>query len=199
MSTLQDLTPGTWTVDAAHSEVGFIARHLMVTKVRGTFEEFSADVVIAEPFEDSSVTATVQLASVDTRNADRDAHLRSGDFFDTENNPEMTFVSTKVTADTLEGDLTIKGVTRPVSFDLDFNGVTPDPWGGTRAAFEATTEINRRDFGLTWNVAVDGGSMLVSEKIKITLDVQLVQATAGEAAAEVEAENEVETAGATQA
>jgi polyisoprenoid-binding protein YceI len=175
MTTLQDLTPGTWTVDAAHSEVGFVARHLMVTKVRGTCEEFSANVVVAEPFEDSSVTATVQLASVDTRSDDRNAHLRSADFFDVENNPEMTFVSTKVTADTLEGDLTIKGVTRPVSFDLDFNGVTPDPWGGTRAAFEATAEVNRKDFGLTWNVAVDGGNMLVSEKIKLNLDIQLVQ------------------------
>ncbi|WP_137121406.1 YceI family protein [Segeticoccus rhizosphaerae] len=175
MSTLQDLTPGTWTVDAAHSEVGFIARHLMVTKVRGTFEEFSADVVIAEPFEDSSVTATVQLASVDTRSDDRNAHLRSADFFDVENNPEMTFTSTQVSSDKLVGDLTIKGVTQQVVFNLDFNGVTPDPWGGTRAAFEATAEVNRKDFGLTWNVAVDGGNMLVSEKIKLNLDIQLVQ------------------------
>jgi polyisoprenoid-binding protein YceI len=175
MTTLQDLTPGTWTVDAAHSEVGFVARHLMVTKVRGTFEEFSANVVVAEPFEDSSVTATVQLASVDTRSDDRNAHLRSADFFDVENNPEMTFTSTQVSSDKLVGDLTIKGVTQQVVFDLDFNGVTPDPWGGTRAAFEATAEVNRKDFGLTWNVAVDGGNMLVSEKIKLNLDIQLVQ------------------------
>jgi polyisoprenoid-binding protein YceI len=175
MSTLQDLTPGTWTVDAAHSEIGFVARHLMVTKVRGTFEEVAADVVIAEPFEDSSVTATVQLASVDTRSDDRNAHLRSADFFDVENNPEMTFTSTQVSSDKLVGDLTIKGVTQQVVFNLDFNGVTPDPWGGTRAAFEATAEVNRKDFGLTWNVAVDGGNMLVSEKIKLNLDIQLVQ------------------------
>ncbi|HET8601066.1 MAG TPA: YceI family protein [Segeticoccus sp.] len=183
MTTLQNLTPGTWTVDPSHSEVGFVARHLMVTKVRGSFQEFSAEVEIAEPFESSSVRATVQLGSVDTRSADRDAHLRSADFFDVENNPEMTFVSTKVTADALEGDLTIKGVTKPVVFDLDFGGVTPDPWGGTRAAFEATTEINRRDWNLTWNVAVDGGSMLVSEKIKISLDIQLVQAVPATAGA----------------
>jgi polyisoprenoid-binding protein YceI len=176
MSTLQNLTPGTWTVDPSHSEVGFVARHLMVTKVRGTFSDFAAEVTIAEPFEDSTATATVQLASVETRSADRDAHLKSADFFDVENNPEMTFVSTKVTPDTLVGDLTIKGVTKPVTFDLEFNGVTPDPWGGTRAAFEATTEVNRKDFGLVWNVAVEGGNLLVSEKVKLHLDIQLVQA-----------------------
>ncbi|KYH46221.1 YceI family protein [Branchiibius sp. NY16-3462-2] len=176
MTTLKDLTPGVWNVDPSHSTIGFVARHLMVSKVRGSFTEFTADVKIGEELEDSTVTATVQLASVETGSADRDGHLKSPDFFDVENNPTMTFTSTKVTPDTLEGDLTIKGVTKPVTFDLEFDGVSADPWGGTRAGFEATTEINRKDFGLTWNVAVEGGGVLVSEKVKINLDVQLVKA-----------------------
>ena len=176
MSTLSDLTPGTWTVDASHSEVGFIARHLMVSKVRGQFKDFAAVVSITQPFEQSTVEATVQLASVDTNAADRDTHLKSADFFDVENNPAMTFRSTKVTNESLEGVLTIKGITKPVTFDLDFGGISADPWGGTRAGFEATTEINRKDFDLTWNVAIEGGGVLVGEKVKIALDVELVQA-----------------------
>lgn len=175
MSNLSDLEPGTWNVDASHSEVGFIARHLMVSKVRGQFKNFSAVVSIAQPFENSTVEATVQLASVDTNAAGRDTHLKSADFFDVENNPAMTFTSTKVTNSSLEGDLTIKGVTKPVTFDLDFGGISADPWGGTRAGFEATTEINRKDFGLSWNVAIESGGVLVGEKVKIALDVELIQ------------------------
>jgi len=176
MSSLSDLKAGVWNVDASHSEVGFTARHLMVSKVRGQFKEFGAVVQVAQPFELSTVEATVQMASIDTNSADRDTHLKSTDFFDVENNPIMTFKSTKLSDTTLEGLLTVKGITRPVSFDLDFGGVSADPWGGTRAGFEATTEISRKDFGLSWNVAVEGGGVLVGEKIKIILDVQLVQA-----------------------
>jgi polyisoprenoid-binding protein YceI len=176
MSNLSDLKPGIWNVDASHSEVGFIARHLMVSKVRGQFKDFAAVVTVAQPFELSTVEATVQMASIDTNSTDRDTHVKSGDFFDVENNPTMTFKSTKVSNDTLEGLLTIKGVTKAVSFDLEFGGVSADPWGGTRAGFEATTEINRKDFGLSWNVAIEGGGVLVGEKVKITLDVQLIQA-----------------------
>jgi polyisoprenoid-binding protein YceI len=176
MSNLSDLKPGIWNVDASHSEVGFVARHLMVSKVRGQFNDFAAVVTVAQPFELSTVEATVQMASVDTNSTDRDTHVKSADFFDVENNPAMTFKSTKVSDNTLEGVLTIKGVSKPVSFDLEFGGVSADPWGGTRAGFEATTEINRKDFGLSWNVAIEGGGVLVGEKVKITLDVQLVQA-----------------------
>jgi len=176
MSNLSDLKPGIWNVDASHSEVGFIARHLMVSKVRGQFNDFAAVVTVAQPFELSTVEATVQMASVDTNSTDRDTHVKSADFFDVENNPAMTFKSTKVSDNTLEGVLTIKGVSKPVSFDLEFGGVSADPWGGTRAGFEATTEINRKDFDLSWNVAIEGGGVLVGEKVKITLDVQLVQA-----------------------
>ena len=176
VSNLSDLKPGTWNVDASHSEVGFSARHLMVSKVRGQFKEFAAVVNVTQPFEHSTVEATVQLASVDTNATDRDTHLKSADFFDVENNPAMTFKSTKVTNSSLEGDLTIKGITKAVTFDLDFGGISADPWGGTRAGFEATTEINRKDFDLSWNVAIEGGGVLVGEKVKIALDVELVQA-----------------------
>jgi polyisoprenoid-binding protein YceI len=176
MSNLSDLTAGTWNVDASHSEVGFTGRHLMVSKVRGQFKDFDAVVTVAQPFEKSTVEATVQMASVDTNSADRDAHVKGADFFDVENNPTMTFKSTKVTNNTLEGLLTIKGISKQVSFDLDFGGISADPWGGTRAGFEATTEINRKDFGLTWNVALEGGGVLVGEKVKIALDIELIQA-----------------------
>ena len=176
MSMLADLRPGTWNLDAAHSELGFSGRHLMVSEVRGQFKDFAAVVTIGRPFEQSTVEATVQTASIDTSSADRDAHLLSADFFDAENHPTMTFTSTRVTDDCLEGDLTIKGITRAVSFDLDFGGLRVDPWGGTRAGFEATTEISRRDFDLTSDVAPEGGGVLVGEKVRIALDLELIQA-----------------------
>ncbi|WP_406829546.1 YceI family protein [Pedococcus sp. KACC 23699] len=176
MASIKDLSAGTWNVDASHSELGFTARHLMVTKVRGKFNEFEATANVADDVAASTINATVQLASVDTGSADRDAHIKGEDFFDVEKNPTMTFTSTQVTDDTLKGDLTIKGVTKPVEFDLEFNGLATDPWGNQKAGFEATTEINRKDFGLEWNVALEGGGVLVSEKIKINLDIQLVKA-----------------------
>ena len=175
MASIHDLPAGTWTVDAAHSEVGFVARHLMVTKVRGQFKEFEGTVKVGDDIRDSQVTAVAQLASIDTGSADRDAHLRSADFFDVENNPTMSFTSTEVTEDALKGDLTIKGVTKPVEFELDFGGLATDPWGNQKAGFEATAEINRKDWGLEWNVALEGGGVLVSEKIKIHIDVQLLK------------------------
>lgn len=176
MASITELPAGAWTVDASHSELGFVARHLMVTKVRGQFKEFEGTVKVGESLTDSQVTAVAQLASVDTGSADRDAHLKSADFFDVENNPTMSFTSTEVTADSLKGDLTIKGVTKPVVFDLEFGGLATDPWGNQKAGFEATTEINRKDWGLEWNVALEGGGVLVSEKIKINLDIQLLKA-----------------------
>jgi polyisoprenoid-binding protein YceI len=176
MASITELPAGTWTVDASHSELGFVARHLMVTKVRGQFKEFEGTVKVGESLSDSQVTAVAQLASVDTGSADRDAHLKSADFFDVENNPTMSFTSAEVTADSLKGDLTIKGVTKPVVFDLEFGGLATDPWGNQKAGFEASAEINRKDWGLEWNVALEGGGVLVSEKIKINLDIQLLKA-----------------------
>lgn len=177
MTVFNSLAPGTYTVDPTHTEIGFTARHMMVAKVRGTFSDFSAEVVVGETLAETSVSAEVQMNSVDTRNEDRDNHLRTSDFFDVENFPTMTFRSTEITDSAMTGDLTIKGNTRPVTFDLEFNGVSPDPWGGTRAGFEATAEVNRKDWDLTWNVAVEGGGVLVSEKIKLQLDVELVVPT----------------------
>lgn len=177
---LDALTPGTWTIDPSHSSVGFVARHLMVSKVRGEFRSFSGTLTIAEDRLASSVQASVEMNSVSTGDDQRDGHLRTGDFFDTEQFPTMTFTSTAVRAAgddfVLVGDLTIKGVTRSVEFELEFDGVSPDPWGGTRAGFSATTVINRKDFGLEWNVALDTGGVLVGDKVTITLDIQAVRA-----------------------
>lgn len=175
MTTITDLTPGTWTVDPAHTEVGFVARHLMVTKVRGTFADVEGTVEVAPDVTKSTVDVTVQMASVDTRSADRDAHLKSADFFDVENYPTMRFVSTSFDGEQLTGDLTIKDVTKPVTFEVEFNGEQADPWGNTKAGFEAEAEVKRADWGLTWNAAIEGGGVLVSDKIKIVLDVQLLK------------------------
>lgn len=175
MASLNDITPGPWNLDPTHSEVGFIARHLMVTKVRGKFEDFSATAVAAQPISDSKIEFTVQTASFTTGNDQRDGHVKSGDFFDAETYPTMTFVATQITDDSVTGDLTIKGITKPVTFDYEFNGISDDPWGGTRAGFEAEGEINRKDFNINFDGKSDKGSALVSDKIKITLDLQFVQ------------------------
>lgn len=172
---LEGLTTGTWNVDPAHTEVGFVARHLMVTKVRGQFKDVEGTVNVAEELGASTANVSVKLASIDTGSADRDAHLRSADFFDIENHPVMTFVSTAFDGDTITGDLAIRGVSRPVTFQVEYNGVAVDPWGQTKAGFEAEAEINRKDWGLEWNVAIEGGGVLVSDKIKIQLDVQLLK------------------------
>ena len=175
IATLNTLTSGTWAIDPTHSEVGFVARHLMVTKVRGSFTDVTGTVEVAGDIARSVANVTIKTASVSTGTADRDAHLRSEDFFDVENFPELTFVSTAFDGDTLTGDLTIKGVTKPVTLDVEFNGVATDPWGNDKAAFEATGELNRTDWGLTWNANLEKGGVLVSEKIKLVIDVQLAK------------------------
>ncbi len=180
LTPVDGLTAGSWTVDAGHTSIGFVARHMMVTKVRGVFTDFTADVVIGDDPLDSSVTAEVQMASIDTGNADRDGHLRTNDFFDVEQYPTMSLRSTSLVPNgsdyVMHADLTIKGVTRPVEFELAFDGVAKDPWGGTRAGFSATTTINRRDWGIEFNAPLDTGGVLVSDKVSIELDVQLVKA-----------------------
>jgi polyisoprenoid-binding protein YceI len=176
MSSIKNLPAGTWTVDASHTEVGFVARHLMVSKVRGRFADVTGTVEVASDVTASTVNVTVAMASVDTRNADRDGHLKSADFFDVDNHPTMTFVATSFDGEDLTGDLTIKGVTKPVTFEVEFNGVATDPWGNTKAGFEAKAEVSRKDWDLTWNTALEGGGVLVSDKIKLLLDVQLAKA-----------------------
>lgn len=174
-----ELTTGTWNIDPAHSEVTFTVRHLM-SKVRGSFTEFAGTVQIAEDLATSSATAEIQLGSVDTRNADRDAHIKSADILDIENHPVMTFVATGVRADggdyLLDGALTIRAITRPVTLTVEFNGVGEDPWGGTRAGFSATTTINRKDWDIEFNVPLSGDKVLLGDKVEIGLEVQAVRA-----------------------
>ncbi len=180
MPNLDDLTPGTWNIDPSHSIVSFVARHLVITKVRGTFGDVSGAVVIADDKLASTVQATIGMDSITTGDEGRDGHLKSADFFDVETYPTMTFVSTGIRGDgseyVLTGDLTIKGVSKSIELDLEFEGVSPDPWGGTRVGFSATGEINRRDFGLNFDVKIDTGGALVGEKIKLEIEAQAVKA-----------------------
>lgn len=173
------LTSGTYTIDPAHTDVGFVARHAMVTKVRGRFTEVEGSVTFGDDIASSTAAATIQAASVTTGSADRDGHLRSGDFFDVEQHPTITFAASGVRADgddyVLDGDLTIKGVTRPVSLDVEFEGVATDPYGNQRAGFSASTDVEREDWGLTWNAALETGGVLVSKRIKLQLDISAIK------------------------
>jgi polyisoprenoid-binding protein YceI len=169
---------GTWAVDPVHSEVSFVVRHMMVSKVRGRFDSFEGTIVTAANPLDSSVTASVDLSSINTGQEQRDAHIRSADFFEVEKHTHMTFASTGIRVDggdfLLDGDLTLKGITKPVTFKLDVNGFGPDAYGGTRVGFSATTEINRHDFGVDFNGPIPGvpGGVAVSEKVTITLEIE---------------------------
>jgi polyisoprenoid-binding protein YceI len=172
---------GTYTIDPSHSRVGFSTRHAMVTKVRGAFNEVSGQATTGPNLEGASIEVTIQAASIDTRSADRDGHLKSADFFDVETYPTITFRSTEVVAsdaDTLRvtGDLTIKDVTRPVTIDFEYAGSAQDPFGNTRIGFEGSTVVNRKDFGLTWNAALETGGVLVSEKATLEFEVSAIKA-----------------------
>jgi len=177
---LTTLTAGTWNIDASHSAVEFVVRHVVVSKVRGRFTDIAGSLTIASNPLDSTVTTTIGLASVNSNDEKRDEHLRSAEFFDVANNPSMTFNSTGIIAKGNEynvtGDLMINGTTKGVELALEFNGVATDPWGGTRAGFSASTTINRKDFGLSWNVALEAGGLLVGEDIKIELEIEAVKA-----------------------
>ena len=169
---------GTWEIDPGHADVAFTGRHFMVTKVRGRFPDVRGVVVVGENLEDSHVDVTIGMASVESGNPTRDDHLRSPELFDVERFPEATFRSTSVTwrgrGGVVTGDLTIHGVTRSVDLDVSFEGYVRDPWGGDRAIFSATTEVNREDFGVTWNVALEAGGVLVSKDVKISIDIETV-------------------------
>jgi polyisoprenoid-binding protein YceI len=170
---------GTYGLDAVHSEVGFSVRHVMVSKTRGRFSDVSGTVTIAEDPLASSVEVTIGTASVDTRDDQRDAHLRSPDFFDVEKYPSMTYRSTKVVPAgknrwLVEGDLSLHGVTRNVPLEVSFEGAAVDPWGGVRAGFSARAEINREDFGLTWNQALETGGVVVGKKVTIEIEAEAV-------------------------
>ncbi|MEY9964079.1 polyisoprenoid-binding protein YceI [Streptacidiphilus sp. MAP12-16] len=172
---------GTYTPDPAHTRIGFVARHAMVTKVRGAFHEFTGSVVVdAEKPEQSSATLTIKVDSIDTGNSDRDGHLRSNDFLEIATYPEIHFVSTGVTlADDetvkVTGDLKIKGVTRPVTIDFEFQGAATDPFGNQRLGFEGSHAISRKDYGITWNAPLESGGVLVSDKIVLEFDISLIK------------------------
>jgi polyisoprenoid-binding protein YceI len=172
---------GTFALDPAHTRIGFVVKHLMVAKVRGQFTDYDGTITIAENPSDSVAEATVQMVSIDTSNADRDAHLRSPDFFGADEHPAMSFRSTGVAASkggalTVAGDLTIKGITRPVELEVEIEGVVVDPWGNQRIVLTASTEIDREEFGITWNQALETGGVMVGKKVKIEIEAQAVRA-----------------------
>lgn len=171
---------GTWDVDPTHTEVSFVVRHLMVSKVRGQFNEFSGSFVVGPDLAASGVEASVALASIDTNHADRDAHVRSADFFDVERFPTMTYRSTGIRPRgdgyVVDGELSLHGVTKPVALDLEVNGHLPEsPFGDTRVGFTATAEIDRRDFDLHWNGPVEGGGVILGNTVRIQLEVEAVK------------------------
>jgi polyisoprenoid-binding protein YceI len=178
-TTIVDDIKGDYTLDASHSRLGFSTRHAMVTTVRGQFKDFTGEAVVdtANPAA-SKVVVNIKAESIDTGVADRDAHLRSADFFDVENYPEITFTSTDVSREgndwTIAGDLTIKGVTKPISIDFEANGSARDPFGNLRIGFEGQATISRKDWGLTWNAALETGGFLVSDKIKLDFDISAI-------------------------
>ncbi len=169
---------GSWTIDPTHTDISFLVRHMMVSKVRGHFPDVTGTITTAENPLDSTVTAAIKLAAIDTRNEQRDNHIRSADFFEVEKYPEMTFVSTGLEQDgddfVLTGDLTLKGVTKSVALTLEIGGFGPDAYGGTRAGFTATGTINRSDFGVDIQMPLDGGGVVIGEKITLNLEIEAV-------------------------
>ena len=170
---------GTYALDESHSHVGFVARHLVVAKTRGRFSSFRGELTIADDPLASSVHVEIDAASVDSRDAKRDDHLRAADFFDAEHHPTITFASTAVHADgpgrfRVDGDLTVRDVTRPVVLEVELDGTVTDPWGGTRAAFTASAEVDREDFGLNWNQVLEGGGVLVGRTVRIEIEAEAV-------------------------
>ncbi|MDR6785791.1 polyisoprenoid-binding protein YceI [Pedobacter africanus] len=169
-----------WALDPAHSELQFKVKHLMITTVTGSLKSLNASLTSpSDDFEDASVKFEAETASIDTGNNDRDNHLKSGDFFDADQFPKITFESTSLEKDDddykLKGNLTIKGITKPVKLDVEFGGIATDPWGNTKAGFTISGKINRTDFGLTWNAALETGGVMVSEDVKILGELQFVK------------------------
>lgn len=180
MSTLAELglSAGTWNIDPAHTEVAFVIRHLM-TKVRGSFTDFSGSLELADDIAASKAAVEIQIKSIDTRNADRDTHIRSAEILDLENHPVMTFAGTGVRQSgntyLLDGTLTIRDVTRPITLDVEFNGTGTDPWGGARVGFSATASISRKEYGIEFNIPLGGDKALLGDSVDILLEVQAVK------------------------
>jgi polyisoprenoid-binding protein YceI len=181
MSTEYSELTGDYTIDTSHSRMGFVARHAMVAKVRGGFDEFAGSAHIdGDKPENSTAQVTIQAKSIDTRNSQRDDHLRSNDFLDMDNHPEITFVSTAVAPAgdehfTVTGDLTIRGVTKSVDVDFEYAGRAVDPYGNVRLGFEGKVVLNRKDFGVSWNAVLEGGGVMVSEKVTLEIEVSAIK------------------------
>jgi polyisoprenoid-binding protein YceI len=173
-----------WQLDTSHSRIGFAVKHMMVSTVRGEFKNYTGSLQLDETdFTRSTITGEIEVASIDTRDEGRDGHLKSADFFDVENHPKMTFKSKRIEAKgdneyTVYGDLTIRGVTREIAIDAEYSGKQQNPWGVTMTGFSGSTTINRKDFGLEWNVALETGGILVGEKVKLELEVELTHQAA---------------------
>ncbi len=165
-----------WNLDTAHSEIGFKVKHMMISTVTGHFEDFNASVTTAsDDFVDADFDFVASIESINTKNADRDNHLKSNDFFNAEAFPEMTFKSTSFDGDKMIGDLTIRDITKSIELNVDFNGIAVDPYGQTKAGFEITGTINRKDFGLAWSAVTEAGSVVVAEQVKLVVDLQFIQ------------------------
>lgn len=175
------MAKSTWGIDPTHSEIGFKVKHMMFTNVSGKFNSFEASIVNEDNlFETSSIDFSAEVNSIDTNNTDRDNHLKSADFFDVEHFPALTFKGTSIKKDSdgmfhISGDLTIKGVTQNITLESEYSGLMKDPWGNTKAGLSITGKINRKDFGLTWNAALETGGVLVGEEIKLIIDIQLIK------------------------
>ncbi|GAB1403339.1 YceI family protein [Lentimicrobium sp.] len=166
----------TWSIDPTHSEIAFKVKHMMISTVTGYFDDFEATVETdGDNFNNADIEFSAKTASINTKNKDRDAHLKSDDFFNAEKFPELKFVSKSFDGEKLIGDLTIRDVTKEVNLDVDFNGIAVDPYGQTKAGFEVKGEVNRKDFNLTWNAVTEAGSIVVSDKVKLEIDVQFVK------------------------
>jgi polyisoprenoid-binding protein YceI len=181
MTEIPGYVAGKWDIDAVHSEISFTVRHMMVSKVRGRFDKFEGSIVTGDKPENSSVTASIDATSINTNNEQRDGHIKSADFFEVEKHPSWTFSSTglrNIEGDgfLLDGDLTIKGTTKPITFEVELNGIGPDAYGGTRIGFSAIAEIDRNDFGVSFNGPIPGapGGVIVSDKVQLSLEVEAV-------------------------
>lgn len=178
-TTRPSLDTGTWILDPDHTKIGFVAKHLMVSKVRGHFDEFDSNIEVAENLTDTKVEVSLDAASITTGAADRDGHLRSGDFLDVENYPKLTFTSTDIRQEgdiwKVTGDLTIRGETRPITLDVEYEGTATDPWGNEHVGFNASAKLVREDWGLTWNVPLEGGGWLVSKEVDLEIEGQLIR------------------------
>jgi polyisoprenoid-binding protein YceI len=165
-----------WTIDNTHSEVTFKVKHMMISTVSGHFEDFQASVKTDDDsFNNASIEFSAKIDSINTKNKDRDGHLKSDDFFNAEKYPELTFVSKSFNGEKLVGDLTIRDVTKEVTLDVDINGIAVDPYGQTKAGFEIKGEINRKDFNLTWSAVTEAGNIVVSDKVKLLIDAQFIK------------------------